>query len=222
MTLCLTFIWALSLFGQTRQATDSDAKHRSVPHSGSTPKLLVAIAVGYDYLERFASFETGGLHRLFSEGASFSNAHYHHIPTETGPGHSIMLSGRNPHLTGIISNEWYDRQSGKMLYVVGDSGAALLGDPGGPGASPANFHGEDTMRLNFLSGSLTSITVMERRLIKGRVGISCFIPTRPLTVALQNRSNQKGFRPKPVPNSTATSLDRRLETTCSNILLRRS
>ena len=100
MTLCLTFICTLSLLGQVRQATDSHGKHRSVPHLGNTPKLLVAIAVDqmrYDYLERFAPFETGGLHRLFPEGASFSNAHHDHIPTETEPGHSIMLSGRNSH-----------------------------------------------------------------------------------------------------------------------------
>jgi len=110
--------------------------------------LIVFVAVDQmraDYLERFAPYEHGGLHFFHAQGAVFDNANYHHIPTETGPGHSILLSGRNPAHTGIVANEWYVRGTGAMLYCVADPKEPLLasanGPNAGPGVSPRNFLG---------------------------------------------------------------------------------
>ena len=109
--------------------------------SQSPPKLIVVVVVDQmraDYLDRFAGYETGGLHFFATHGARFLNANYEHMPTETCVGHSVLLSGRNPVHTGIVANEWYDRDSSKMMYCVGDANSPLLGDSG-TAASPNNF-----------------------------------------------------------------------------------
>ena len=58
---------------------------------------------------RFRPLFTAGLKRLAEQGAVFTNARYRHACTETGPGHSVLLSGRSPRSSGIVGNTWYDR-----------------------------------------------------------------------------------------------------------------
>src|ERR1041385_8476004 len=71
------------------------------------PSLVVFIAIDQmraDYFERFAPQLTGGLGRLYRGGAVLTNASHDHAITETAPGHSVMLSGRFPRTTGIVTN----------------------------------------------------------------------------------------------------------------------
>jgi predicted AlkP superfamily pyrophosphatase or phosphodiesterase len=104
------------------------------------PKLVVAITVDqfrYDYLNKFRASYTGGLARLLHQGAVFTNAFYEHFPTVTAVGHSTILSGATPSISGIVGNEWYDRESGKQVTSVSDDTVDLLGsDAGKGGASP--------------------------------------------------------------------------------------
>ncbi len=63
------------------------------------PRLVLFVSVDqmrFDYLTRFASQFTGGLRRVLDHGAVFTEARYRHACTETGPGHSVLLSGRSP------------------------------------------------------------------------------------------------------------------------------
>jgi hypothetical protein len=93
--------------------------------------VLVVDQFRYEFLERFGDlFGTGGLRRLQREGASWVNAHYDHIPTETAPGHATLLTGAWPSETGIIANDWYDRARGRRINNVEDETARLVG-PGG-------------------------------------------------------------------------------------------
>jgi predicted AlkP superfamily pyrophosphatase or phosphodiesterase len=92
-----------------------------------------------DYLSRFDKQLSGGLARLYRNGAVFENAYQDHAITETAPGHSATLSGRFPRSTGITSN---------TLGVQDDRAPLLTG--GGPGASPFRFRGTtliDWMRV---------------------------------------------------------------------------
>jgi predicted AlkP superfamily pyrophosphatase or phosphodiesterase len=92
-----------------------------------------------DYFERFLPQLTGGLGRLYRGGAVFTNAYHDHAITETAPGHSVMLSGRFPAHTGIVTNS----------LGVPDDQAPLIGG-GGTGASPFRFRGTvlfDWMRM---------------------------------------------------------------------------
>ncbi len=97
------------------------------------PKLVVTIVVDqfrYDYLTRFKAGYNGGIAQLLAKGAVFANAHYNHFPTVTAVGHSTVLSGATPSLSGIIANEWFDRASGTRVTSVSDKSVTLLGSSG--------------------------------------------------------------------------------------------
>lgn len=83
----------------------------------AAPKVLVFIVVDQflpGYLDDSYSY-TGGLKKLREESAWFTNAHHEHVPTETAPGHATLITGAPPSQTGIISNDWYDRKTGKKV-----------------------------------------------------------------------------------------------------------
>lgn len=101
------------------------------------PRLVLLIVVDqfrYDYLERYGDlFAAGGLRRLMNEGASWTETNYDHMPTYTAPGHATLMTGAWPAETGIIANEWSDRDTGKVVTSVSDDTATLLGQEGVPG-----------------------------------------------------------------------------------------
>ena len=103
------------------------------------PKLVLAIAVDqfrYDYLNRFRSEYTAGFDRLLKKGAVFTNARYEQFPTVTAIGHSTMMTGATPSISGIVGNDWYDREAGKNVTSVSDDSVKILGGRGEAGASP--------------------------------------------------------------------------------------
>lgn len=104
------------------------------------PKLVLAIVIDqfrYDYLTRFRNEYHGGLDRLLTQGAVFTNAHLDHFPTVTAVGHSTFLTGATPALSGIVGNEWYDREEAKTVTSVSDPETKLLGaGDGQAGSSP--------------------------------------------------------------------------------------
>ncbi|MGQ9895965.1 MAG: alkaline phosphatase family protein [Acidobacteriota bacterium] len=101
-------------------------------------RLVVGIVIDQlrpDYLERFDDlFGEKGFKRLKARGAYFANAHYRHACTYTAPGHAVILTGSTAAVTGIIGNQWYDRQSGKPIQSITDE--TTTGVPAGKGASP--------------------------------------------------------------------------------------
>src|SRR5690349_4707858 len=103
------------------------------------PKLVLAISIDqfrYDYLLRFRGEYKEGLDRLLTHGAVFTNARYEHFPTVTAIGHSTFLSGATPAISGIVANDWYEREEGKNVTSVSDDSVKLLGGAGDGGASP--------------------------------------------------------------------------------------
>ncbi|HUA18637.1 MAG TPA: alkaline phosphatase family protein [Bryobacteraceae bacterium] len=110
------------------------------PEGIQKPKLVLAIVIDqfrYDYLLRFRGDYNSGLERLLEHGAVFTDAHYLHARTVTAVGHSTFLSGATPSVSGIIANEWFDRESGKPVTSVSDPETKLVGGVSGePGSSP--------------------------------------------------------------------------------------
>ena len=102
------------------------------------PRLVVVISVDQlaeGLLEQWGPGLPGGLGRLYREGCTFRNAYQAHGATETGPGHSTLLTGRHPMHTGIAANQW--REAAGAVYCVGDPAHPVLGAPaGGAGAGP--------------------------------------------------------------------------------------
>jgi len=94
------------------------------------PKLVVGIVIDqfrYDYLTRFRKDYHGGLDQFLRQGADFVNAHYQHAPTVTAVGHSIFMSGAMPSVSGIVSNEWYDRDAKQEVTSVCDWDMQVVG-----------------------------------------------------------------------------------------------
>ena len=130
LALALT---ALGIAGPARPV----AQTRPVA-AGPEIKLVLLIAVDQfrnDYLTRFRSDYTGGLSLLLTRGANFTQAQLEHYPTVTAVGHSTMLSGALPSVSGIIGNDWYDRTLGASVTSVSDPDTTLVGGTGA-GSSP--------------------------------------------------------------------------------------
>lgn len=115
------------------------ASAASAAETAPKPKLVVVIVADqfrYDYLTRFQDNYKAGLNRLLKNGAVFTNAYLEHFPTVTAIGHSVVLTGAFPSVSGIIGNDWYDRESGKQVTSVSDPQTRLVGGGGEGGASP--------------------------------------------------------------------------------------
>ena len=94
------------------------------------PKLIVTVVLDqfrFDYLSRYRTEYSGGLNRLLTHGAVFADAHYIHVPTITAVGHSTILSGALPTVSGIIANDWYDREENAAVTSVSDKSTQLVG-----------------------------------------------------------------------------------------------
>ena len=111
------------------------------------PRLTIVIAIDQfpqEYLTRFASglSDTGLVKQLLKRGMQFTNCHHEHAFTFTGPGHSVMLTGAYPALTGIIGNHWYDRTRRTVINCVEDQSTSIVMTGGSSpqlGRSPRNL-----------------------------------------------------------------------------------
>lgn len=126
----------------------------AVPASAA-PRLGVVVVVDQmraDYLERDPAF-AGGLRRLAREGAVYSRAAHLHVPTETGPGHAAISTGRTPATHGIVANEWWDRAAGAETYCVADEPYGLgPGHLSGPTLADALKAADPKARVFSVSG----------------------------------------------------------------------
>jgi hypothetical protein len=133
---------------------------------GAPPKIKLVLAISidqfrYDYLTRFRSDYTGGLDYLLIKGAVFTNARYEHFPTVTAIGHSTFLSGATPSISGIIGNDWWDRDAKRNVTSVFDEKTQLLGGRAGAGvgASPRR------MRVSTLGDELKIVSAGKSKVI---------------------------------------------------------
>jgi predicted AlkP superfamily pyrophosphatase or phosphodiesterase len=98
-------------------------KNKTKPQAQKT-KLVLLVVIDqfrYDYLERFKDlFVANGFNRLLRNGASWTNCNYDHTPTYTAPGHATLMTGAYPNETGIVGNEWNDRESGMFVSNSSD------------------------------------------------------------------------------------------------------
>ena len=133
----------------SKSATPTSAITNALPSAG--PRLVVIVSVDqlcYEYLERFrAGFRAEDFFRQVEErGAWFSQAHHRHAFTVTAPGHAVLMTGAYPHRNGILGNDWFNRQTGKMGYCVEDIGFPIVGTPAGAaelkGVSPKSLTAE--------------------------------------------------------------------------------
>lgn len=95
-----------------------------------------------NYLPPRRGQTVGGFRFLTETGANYVNCHYMHVPTATGPGHSVILTGSVPALNGIAGNDWYDRTipdpAKRKVYCVYDPAVETVGGTSRP-MSPRNL-----------------------------------------------------------------------------------
>ena len=98
------------------------------------PKLVLALTVDQmraDYLQRYAAgFGEDGFNRFFDSGFAAMDHHFSYAPTYTGPGHASIATGTTPAVHGIISNNWYSRTEGRVVYCAEDFSVEPMGMPG--------------------------------------------------------------------------------------------
>lgn len=117
----------LQLGAQAPTATSSAA---------TRPRLVVLIAVDQfraDYVDTYGAQWTGGLHELFTKGASFPNAAYPYLTTKTCAGHATIGTGALPSTHGMIDNEWYDVATHRFTTCTEDASARAIGFGGAAG-----------------------------------------------------------------------------------------
>jgi hypothetical protein len=109
--------------------TRAEAEVKAKP----TVKLVVVVAFDQmrgDYLDKWSStFGTDGFERMKTQGVWYPDCHYPFAATATGPGHASLLSGASPNKTGIVNNEWYDREAVQEAYCAGGLRYALVPAP---------------------------------------------------------------------------------------------
>ncbi len=153
----------------------------SAEQEGENPRLILVLSIDqmrFDYLTRFDDLFTGGLRTLLDRGAIMTDAKYRHASTETGPGHSTLISGRHPSSSGIVANAWWDRLLGKLVNVVDDPFQRPLGGPG-RSASPVNFDGftiGDALKWNSPRSKVVGVSTKDRSaiLMAGRLGDAAY------------------------------------------------
>jgi predicted AlkP superfamily pyrophosphatase or phosphodiesterase len=115
------------------------APRAQTPASGPDVRLVLLIVVDQfrqDYFARFRGEFASGLKLLVEKGAVFSDAHLEHYPTVTAVGHATMLSGAIPAVSGIIGNDWFDRDAGATVTSVFDTAVETIGGASKVGVSP--------------------------------------------------------------------------------------
>lgn len=115
------------------------------------PKLVVVLVIDQlrpDYLTRFRALflpprtadGPGGFNYLTETGASYLDARHDHFPISTGPGHAAIFTGAAPGASGIVGNEWFDRELRKRRRCVEDPNVPQVGtSAGSEGIAPSTL-----------------------------------------------------------------------------------
>lgn len=122
------------------------------PAGGGT-RLVVLFVVDQfraDYLDRLGPrFGPDGFRRLERSGTRFTECAHDYALTETGPGHATLATGTDPDRHGIVSNDFFDLGTHKVIAAVDDPDFPLVGAPG-DGVSPRRLMVDtlgDSLRL---------------------------------------------------------------------------
>jgi len=152
------------------------------PLFAGQPKLVLLVTVDQlrgDMPWRFQDrFGPAGFRYLMDQGTSFSNAHFEHASTLTGPGHATLATGGNPPQHGIVGNDWFDVELQRSVNCVEDVQHPLIGSPPGTpdGRSPANLtsstFGDELVLASGGRSRVFSVSVKDRGaiLMAGRFG----------------------------------------------------
>lgn len=88
------------------------------------PKLIVGIVVENfrpEYLYQYQQyFHKDGLLKLMQEGSSSFHVQHNYLVRESLPAYASIVTGLDPSSHGIVGNQWYDKQNGKVVDACFD------------------------------------------------------------------------------------------------------
>jgi predicted AlkP superfamily pyrophosphatase or phosphodiesterase len=118
----------LLVFLLINRATEAQI-NRSIP--SEKPKLIVQVVVSqmrFDYLNRYwDKFGDNGFKQLVNEGTYCRNARYNYLLTQAYPGLATIATGANPSVHGIISDKWFNRNTGNQIEATADEKVNTIG-----------------------------------------------------------------------------------------------
>lgn len=103
------------------------------------PRLVVLLVIDQFPAWSFLRYEgvlEGGLAQLAAKGAVYERVVLPYAGTYTAPGHAALSTGAPPRVTGILANEFIDRETGKMTTPIADATSPVF-VPGGGTSDPA-------------------------------------------------------------------------------------
>jgi len=108
--------------------------------TGGPASLVVILVVDQmraDYLTTFASRWQRGFRTLLERGTQFTHAEYPYWSTITCAGHTSIATGTLPRTHGMVSDTWWDRDTGRQIGCTEDEAAppVTYGRPTTVGAS---------------------------------------------------------------------------------------
>jgi predicted AlkP superfamily pyrophosphatase or phosphodiesterase len=89
--------------------------------------IMAVDGLSTEQLLKYRPWYASGLKRLLEEGHRETKSRYRHINTETGPGHASLGAGAPPRVTGIVANNWLERDgaTGALRQVYCTDSLAL-------------------------------------------------------------------------------------------------
>lgn len=152
--------------------------------SSRRPALVCVLVVDQlrgDFIRRFEPrFGSGGFRLLLERGRLYANAHYGHSATYTAVGHATIATGGYAAQHGMPGNSWFDAESGRLVYCVGDSDYEIVGaaaaDGAGRGVSPRQMTsstvGDELVTSSGGHARVFSVSIKDRGAILsgGRLG----------------------------------------------------
>jgi predicted AlkP superfamily pyrophosphatase or phosphodiesterase len=135
-----------------------------------SPKLIVGIVVDqmcYEYLYRYQNkFSENGFIKIMEKGTNCRNTHYNYVPTFTGPGHASIYTGTTPNNHGIVANDWFERETGKVINCVDDLSVKSVGTTSNDGlCSPHQLKTNtitDQLKLTYPKAKVISMSIKDR------------------------------------------------------------
>ncbi len=152
----------------------------------TTPALVVVVSVDqwrYEYIERFdKNLDANGItRRVQQNGLLMDNCFHQHAFTFTGPGHSVLMTGAYPNRSGIIDNNWFDRDANDLHYCVYDPDARIIGstaeeDPVSPRNLLVDTVGDQLKMATGRRGKVLGVAIKDRAaiLMAGRLADAAY------------------------------------------------
>ncbi len=166
-----------------------------------SPRLVVLVV-----LDQFPDWAFSAK-RPALQGHAFARLEHHvgrypHGSTLTAPGHALLVTGQPPALSGIIANEWWDRDLGRVVKSVED----------GDGLSAHYLRVPtlaDAVALAGRGGKVVGVSLKDRAaILTGGAGIAVWFDTG--TGAFTSQS-PRAWMPAPVPETRLREVWRPLD-----------